>query len=118
MVSLALGFLGACAVVTVGTLLSRLPVVAWMTWLGAHSIVIYLAFFLPMAVARTVLLKLGIISDIGTIGLLVTAAAVIGPVILYALIQWSGYGRWLFERPAWASIEHRGTKAERPIAAE
>ncbi len=117
-VSLALGFLGACAVVAVGTLLSRLPVVAWMTWLGAHSIVIYLAFFLPMAVARTVLLKLGIISDIGTIGLLVTAAAVIGPVILYALIQWSGYGRWLFERPAWASIEHRGTKAERPIAAE
>lgn len=115
-VSLILGFLGACAVVAVGTLLSRLPVMRWLTWLGAHSIVVYLAFFLPMATTRAVLLKLGIIGDVGTMGVLVTAAGVIGPVILYLLVQWSGYGCWLFERPAWASIEHNRAKAERPIA--
>jgi uncharacterized membrane protein YcfT len=117
-VSLVLGFLGACAVISVGTLVSRMPVMRWLTWLGAHSIVIYLAFFLPMATTRAVLLKLGLVHDIGTIGLLVTAAGVTGPVILYVLVQWSGYGRWLFERPAWASIEHRRATAERPIAAE
>jgi len=116
--SLVLGFLGACAVVSVGTLLSRLPVMRWLTWLGAHSIVVYLAFFLPMATSRAVFLKLGIIKDIGTIGLLVTFIGVLGPVVLYALVQWSGYGRWLFERPRWASIEHNRAKAERPIAAE
>jgi uncharacterized membrane protein YcfT len=118
LVSLVLGFLGACAVVSVGVLSSRLPVMQWLSWLGAHSIVVYLAFFLPMATSRAVLLKLGIIPDIGTIGLIVTAVGVIGPVVLYILVQWTGYGRWLFERPAWASIEHRRAKAERPIAAE
>ena len=42
---------------------------------GANSIVIYLAFFLPMAATRIVLLKTGIITDLGTISLLVTVAA-------------------------------------------
>lgn len=116
LVSLVLGFLGAGAVVAVGTLAARMASMSWLTWLGAHSIVVYLAFFLPMAVARSVLLKLGVIDDIGTMGLLVTVAGVSGPVILYALVQWSGYGRWLFERPGWASIEHNRAKAERPIA--
>lgn len=116
--SLVLGFMGACAVISVGTLLTRLPWMAWLTWLGAHSIVVYLGFFLPMAASRAILLKLGIIEDIGTVGLIVTAIGVTGPVVLYLLIQWTGYGKWLFERPAWASIEHRRAKAERPIAAQ
>ena len=45
---------------------------------------IYLAFFLPMAVSRAVLLKSGIISDVGTISLLVTLAGIIAPIVLYA----------------------------------
>ena len=47
----------------------------------------------------------GIITDIGTISLLVTIAAVVGPVLLYGLVRWSGYGRFLFERPAWAHVD-------------
>ena len=47
-----------------------------LRWLGAHSIVVYLAFFLPMALARTVLLKSGIITDIGTISLLTVICGV------------------------------------------
>ncbi|WP_204270383.1 hypothetical protein, partial [Klebsiella aerogenes] len=65
-----------------------------LRWLGAHSIVVYLAFFLPMAVARTVLLKSGVITDIGTISLLTVVCGVLGPVILYGLVQWTGYGRF------------------------
>ena len=38
---------------------------------GKHSIVIYLAFFLPMASTRTLLLKTGIIPDIGMVSLIV-----------------------------------------------
>ena len=48
---------------------------------ASNSIVIYLAFFLPMAATRTVLLKTGIITDLGTISLIVTAAGVIGALV-------------------------------------
>src|SRR5690606_20460213 len=77
--SLALGFAGAGAIVTVAALLSHVRWVSALGFLGRHSIVVYLAFFLPMAAARAVLLKLGVL-DVGTMGLLVTAAAVVGPL--------------------------------------
>ena len=60
-----------------------------LNWLGEHSIVVYLAFFLPMAVSRAILFKLGIVTDIGTIALLVTACGIVGPVLLYMAVQWS-----------------------------
>jgi uncharacterized membrane protein YcfT len=61
-----------------------------------------------------VLLKLGIIDDVGSMSLIVTIAALLGPVLLYELTQRSGWGRYLFERPAWASIDGR---SRRPRAA-
>jgi uncharacterized membrane protein YcfT len=103
--SLALGFAGALAIVAGATAIARTPV-AWIVgWLGEHSIVVYLAFFLPMAVSRAVLLKTGIVTDVGTMSLLVTLAGLTGPVLLYAFVQWSGFGKFLFERPAWARID-------------
>ena len=83
-------------------------------WLGEHSIVVYLAFFLPMAVSRAVLLKTGIITDVGTISLLVTLAGIAGPIVLYAFVQWTGFGKFLFERPAWAQIDgpYRGARGD------
>ncbi|HEX2256118.1 MAG TPA: acyltransferase family protein, partial [Afifellaceae bacterium] len=93
-VSLALGFAGAWAVVAAAVLLHRTPLAAPAGWFGARSLPIYLAFFLPMAATRTVLLKLGIIDDVGTISLLVTIAALVGPVILYELTRLSGWGRF------------------------
>ena len=57
-----------------------------------------------MAVTRTVLTELGMIPDPGTIALLVTMAGVIGAVVLFWLIQKTGFGRFLFERPAWAKL--------------
>lgn len=116
-VSLALGLVGSAAVVAVSVLLVKTAASAPLRWLGAHSLVVYLAFFLPMAAARTVLFKTGIITDIGTISLLVSFAALTGPVVLYALIQWTGYGKFLFERPEWARIDRplrRGRQAMVP----
>src|SRR5882724_6772476 len=49
LVSLGLGLAGACAIVTVGTLLARARWLDFLRFCGEHSIVIYLAFFLPMA---------------------------------------------------------------------
>lgn len=103
--SLALGIVGIGAVIAVAALVASAPWSRWLTWLGSHSIVIYLAFFLPMAVTRTVLLRLDIIPDVGTVSFITWIAAIAGPVLLYGLVRWSGRGAWLFERPRWAYID-------------
>ncbi len=97
-VSLALGLTGACAIITIGVLLARRQWLDFIRYFGEHSIVIYLAFFLPMAATRTLLLKTGVIDDIGAMSVIVTIAGVIGSV----LIWWSCRGTrlaFLFERP-------------------
>ena len=66
---------------------------------------IYLAFFFPMAATRIILLKTGIITDIGTISALVTAAGVIAPLILFWAISRVNFGHFLFRRPAWARLD-------------
>ena len=98
-ISLALGFAGACAIIVTGTLLASMNRLGFLRYFGEHSIVIYLAFFLPMVIARVLLLKTNVIPDIGMISLIVTAAGVLG-----ALAIWWGAKRFgldfLFERPA------------------
>jgi uncharacterized membrane protein YcfT len=115
LVSLGLGAAGLLAVIAVATLLDGRRGTEWLRWLGANSIVVYLAFFLPMAATRVVLLKSGIVEDIGAISVIVTVVAVAGPVALYGLIQRSGRGKFLFERPAWARLE-RPAKARTAAA--
>jgi uncharacterized membrane protein YcfT len=112
-VSLALGLVGAGAVVTAATLLSQSDLCAPLRYCGRNSIVIYLAFFLGMAASRTVLLKTGIITDIGTVSALVTAAGMVGALMLYWTVRNTPF-RFLFERPAWARIERRRTPALQP----
>src|SRR5688572_3986018 len=76
-VSLGLGLIGAAAVVTVAALMARTELFRSLRYCGANSIVIYLAFFLPMAATRTILLKTGVITDLGTVSLIVTTAGVV-----------------------------------------
>ncbi|WP_419907154.1 acyltransferase family protein [Hoeflea sp.] len=54
--SLVLGLFGVVALVSLSAVLSAFGQADFIRWCGAHSIVIYLAFFLPMAVTRVVLL--------------------------------------------------------------
>ena len=98
-VSLALGLVGAAAVMRASVLLARSRFGEPLRYCGQHSIVIYLAFFLFMAASRSVLIKTGIIPDVGTMALIVTAAGVIGPLLLLWLVQGNWF-RFLFERPA------------------
>jgi uncharacterized membrane protein YcfT len=97
--SLGFGLLGAAAVVAVSALMARSDLFAPLRYCGRNSIVIYLAFFLPMAVTRVVLLKTGIIGDIGTVSLLVTSAGVLGALVAYWALRGTPL-RFLFERPA------------------
>jgi uncharacterized membrane protein YcfT len=96
-VSLMLGFAGAVAIIVMGTLLAKMQWLGSLRFCGEHSIVIYLAFFLPMATARAVLLKFAPL-DIGSIALLVTLSGIIGALVIWRLALMVG-ATFLFERP-------------------
>ena len=97
-VSLMLGFAGAGAIIVTGTLLTRLRAFDFLRFCGAHSIVIYLAFFLPMAISRTLLLKFAPL-DVGSIALLVNICGVVGALVIWQAALRVG-ATFLFERPA------------------
>jgi uncharacterized membrane protein YcfT len=99
LISLLLGLAGACAIVTLGTLLARAHWLTFLRYCGEHSIVIYLALFLPMAATRTLLLRSGLIPDIGMISLIVTVAGVAGALAIWRIALKAG-ANFLFERPA------------------
>jgi uncharacterized membrane protein YcfT len=99
LISLALGLAGAGAIITIGTLLARAHWLTFLRFFGEHSIVIYLAFFLPMATTRTLLLKTGLIHDIGMISLVVTIVGVAGALAIWRIALGAG-ANFLFERPA------------------
>ena len=98
LISLSLGLAGACAIVTIGTLLAHAGWLKSLRFCGEHSIVIYLAFFLPMAATRTLLLRSGIITDVGVMSVTVTAVALFGALAIWQIALRVG-ANFLFERP-------------------
>ena len=105
-VSLILGFAGAAAVVAFSALLARARLFEFLRGLGSRSIVIYLAFFLPMALARTAIVKLHLIDDMAVASLLVAAIAVVAPLALNERVRKTRL-RVLFERPRIFCLENR-----------
>ena len=105
-----LGLAGACAVITTGTLLAHARWLDFLRFCGEHSIVIYLAFFLPMAATRTLLLKSGLIHDIGTVSLIVTIVGLVGALAIWRLAL-AARLNFLFERPDAFWIAPRKTRA-------
>jgi uncharacterized membrane protein YcfT len=99
LISLMLGLAGACAIVTSATLLARVHWLTALRFCGEHSIVIYLAFFLPMAATRALLLRESPLHDIGIISLVVTIAGLLGALAIWRIALAAG-AKFLFERPA------------------
>jgi len=97
-ISLILGYAGALAIVATGALLARMHWLDALRFCGEHSLVIYLAFFLPMAITRTVFLKFGNALDVGTIALIVTVAGVTGALAMWFVTRKAG-AHFLFKRP-------------------
>jgi uncharacterized membrane protein YcfT len=108
LLSLVAGFAGACAVVACATLLSGIGGTQWLRYCGRNSIVVYLAFFLPMAATRTAIAHTGIITDVGLASALVTLAGVTGPLLLHALVRNTRL-KFLFTRPAFFRLAHTAT---------
>src|SRR5882757_1888365 len=105
-ISLTLGLIGAVAVVAVSALMARSHAFAALRYLGKNSIVVYLAFFLGMAASRSVLLKTGIIPDLGTVARLVTASGIAGAIALFWAVRNTPL-KFLFERPGWAKLQDK-----------
>ncbi len=102
-IGLVLGFAGAAAVIAAGVLLSRLAAARGLAWLGANSVVVFLAFFVFTAASGRVLDHLELPLDPGTRGLLATIAGVAGPVLFFRLTRGTPL-RYLFARPRWACL--------------
>lgn len=109
-VHLVLALVGTSALCVIAALLTRLPWMNWLRWMGSKSLIIYVAFVLPMGISRTVMIKLGFVEPT-LLGLVVTAISIISPLILYWLVLRTGWGKFLFERPAWAHLP--GTSGSR-----
>ena len=105
-ISLLLGFVGAGAVITAATLMTHTTLCEPLRYCGRNSIVIYLAFFLPMAASRAILLKTGIIADLGIVSLLVTLAGVTGALLWFWAVRRTP-ARFLFERPALFRLDRK-----------
>ena len=103
---IAFGLIGAVAVVTIASLLSRLNAARFISYAGRNSIVLYVSFVLPMAATRIALLKSGLIDDVGVVSLVVTAVAVAVPLMLHALVR-NTWARFLYERPERFKTERR-----------
>ena len=74
---------------------------------------IYLAFFLPMAAMRTLLVHTGIIHDVGVMSLTVTLLALFGALAIWQLALKFG-ANFLFERPDafWIAPKKAGPKLQ------
>jgi uncharacterized membrane protein YcfT len=112
-VALALGLAGAAAVIALSALMAKAHAFAPVRFGGQRSIVIYLAFFLPMAATRTALLKTGLVADVGTVSLLVTAAGVLGALAMWWAARAAG-ATFLFERPDRFRVAPRPRLATQP----
>ncbi|MEM7215159.1 MAG: acyltransferase family protein [Pseudomonadota bacterium] len=103
--SLLLGAAGAIAVVCICAVLSRFKMADFLRYLGSHSIVVYLAFFLPMVISREILFRFAPGLDLGTTAFIVLLVSVAGSVVAYEFTRITGWFEFLFERPKWAWIE-------------
>ena len=110
--SLVLGLAGCIAIVTVAALIATGAVGRGLAVAGAHSIAIYLAFFVPMVASRMILAGTGLIADVGLASFIVTAVAVLVPLALYVMVRNTPL-RFLFERPDWARIVPAGSPRPR-----
>lgn len=100
----SLAILGATALCVIGGLLSKLAFMDWLRWLGEHSLVVYVAFTIPMSLFRGFALSHGLITRTGPLSFAVMIISLVTPVMLYLLVQRIGHGRFLFERPNWARL--------------
>jgi uncharacterized membrane protein YcfT len=114
-VSLVMGFAGAAAIVTIGSLLAQRDWAWPLRYAGTNSIVVYLTFFFP----RGVLSHLAIATvpgwDVALVSLIVTAFAVITPLLFHRMIRNTALS-FLYVRPAAFRLVPAQTRPQAQLA--
>jgi uncharacterized membrane protein YcfT len=108
-ISLALGLVGTAGVITAGTLLSRIDWMDWLRYLGEHSIVTYLGFFIPMQALLKIAQNFDDVSDPGTVAAIVSTLSVLCGMVLFWATR-NTPANFLFKRPAWAHVPGMAAK--------
>lgn len=111
----SLALIGAIALCVAAGLLSQKTWMGWLSFIGKRSLVIYLAFALPLSFSRIALIKLGLISDTTLLTIVTMLISIVLPLVGYWMIEKVGFGRFLFTRPAWATLLKSGPKTDHPI---
>ncbi|ODT76332.1 MAG: acyltransferase [Pelagibacterium sp. SCN 64-44] len=114
---LVMALAGSLAVVIAAALLVHLPWMAWLQWMGSKSLVVYVAFVLPMGVVRIALLRFGV-DEPNLVSLITMVAAIATPLVLWWMVQKIGFGKFLFERPTWAHLPGTGPARAAAVPAE
>jgi uncharacterized membrane protein YcfT len=102
--TLAFGLAGGLAVIAASVLLDRAQVMSWLAHCGRNPLAIYLSFFVPMAATRMLILKTGLVSNVGAMSLIVASAAIALPLAVSALARGTIL-EFLYVRPSWARTE-------------
>ena len=76
---------------------------------------IYLALVIPMAATRILLLRSGLVDDIGVVSLIVTVVAIVAPLIAERLVRHTP-AYFLFRRPPAFRIDRPQTVRVQPAA--
>ena len=108
--TLLFGFGGAAAVIAISALVAKKHRLPWLAYCGRHSLVIYLSFFVPMAASRILLVRTGLIPDVGLMSAIVTSIAIGAPLLLDAVVRNTAFS-FLYRRPGWAHLHPFGQKA-------
>lgn len=103
-VNLGMALAGSAAVIAVAVMLMRSPLGKVFAYCGAHSIVIYLAFYIPLAATSKILVSRRLIQDGGLLAILAMLGGVLGALAIYWLVR-NSFLAFLFKRPKWVSID-------------
>jgi uncharacterized membrane protein YcfT len=111
--SLGFGAAGAVATVFTAVLLVETRLAGTLRYLGAQALTIYLMLVFPMAATRILLLRYGMVDDIGTVSLIVTIVALVVPLVVERLVR-NTPASFLFHRPAAFRIDRPRTLRVQP----
>lgn len=111
----ALALAGSVALCVAAGVFSLANWMGWLRFIGQRSLVIYVAFALPLTFSRLLLIKLELVNDTTILTITTMLIALTLPLVGNWLIQKIGFGHFLFARPSWATLLKIEKKADHPI---
>lgn len=100
---LVAGFTGISAVIVLSAITSSQRWAGWITYLGRHSISVYLGFFVPMVLIVEAMLASRWGHNLNIVGAAALVGSIATAVAIYEVAKRIGLG-FLYERPTWARL--------------